>query len=193
MLSDNKAKLVKKCYLVPKIARYSLLSLFPTGAAAILLVMIDNIALGSNGLGNLQLIAISSIMIAEGILTIACGLSAKATLRSERWRAIERETHGGPVCPDSASGLNVFALMDLLGSSAAAIAHKQGIALPRQGRTAAAVFLAPILLLVLAFTPRFIGSAAQASSAQNSAAQTLSAFQDALEPGVSYVMADDPP
>ena len=128
MLSDNKAKLVKKCYLVPKIARYSLLSLFPTGAAAILLVMIDNIALGSNGLGNLQLIAISSIMIAEGILTIACGLSAKATLRSERWRAIERETHGGPVCPDSASGLNVFALMDLLGSSAAAIAHKQGIA-----------------------------------------------------------------
>lgn len=141
MLSENKAKLVKKCYLVPKIARYSLLSLFPTGAAAILLVMIDNIALGSNGLGDLQLIAISSVMIAEGILTIACGLSAKATLRSERWGAIERETHGGPVCPDSASGLNVFALMDLLGSSAAAIAHKQGIALPRQGRAAAAVFL----------------------------------------------------
>lgn len=192
MLSDNKAKLVKKCYLVPKIARYSLLSLFPTGAAAILLVMIDNIALGSNGLGNLQLIAISSIMIAEGILTIACGLSAKATLRSERWRAIERETHGGPVCPDSASGLNVFALMDLLGSSAAAIAHKQGIALSKPGRAAAAVFLTPILLLVLAFTPRFIDSATRASSAQNSAAQTLSAFQDALEPGVSYVMADDP-
>lgn len=192
MLSENEAKLVKKRYLVPKIARYSLLSLFPTGAAAILLVMIDNIALGSNGLGNLQLIAISSIMIAEGILTIACGLSAKATLRSERWRAIERETHGGPVCPDSASGLNVFALMDLLGSSAAAIAHKQGIALPRQGRAAAAVFLTPILLLVLAFTPRFIDSATRASSAQNSAAQTLSAFQDALEPGVSYVMADDP-
>lgn len=70
--------------------------------------------------------------------------------------------------------------------------HKQGIALPRQGRAAATVFLAPILLLVLAFTPRFIDSAAQASSAQNSAAQTLSAFQDALEPGVSYVMADDP-
>ena len=133
MLSDNKAKLVKKCYLVPKIARYSLLSLFPTGAAAILLVMIDNIALGSNGLGDLQLIAISAIMIAEGILTIACGLSAKTTLRSERWRAIERETHGGPVCPDSASGLNVFALMDLLGSSAAAIAHKQGIALSKPG------------------------------------------------------------
>lgn len=192
MLSDNKAKLVKKCYLVPKIARYSLLSLFPTGAAAILLVMIDNIALGSNGLGDLQLIAISAIMIAEGILTIACGLSAKTTLRSERWRAIERETHGGPVCPDSASGLNVFALMDLLGSSAAAIAHKQGIALSKPGRAAAAVFLTPILLLVLAFTPRFIDSATRASSAQNSAAQTLSAFQDALEPGVSYVMADDP-
>ncbi|WP_270240652.1 hypothetical protein [Collinsella tanakaei] len=192
MLSENKAKLVKKCYLVPKIARYSLLSLFPTGAAAILLVMIDNIALGSNGLGDLQLIAISSVMIAEGILTIACGLSAKATLRSERWRAIERETHGGPTGPDSTSGLNVFALMDLLGSSAAIIAREQGIALPRQGRAAAAVFLAPILLLVLAFTPRFIDSAAQASSAQNSAAQTLSAFQDALESGVSYVMADDP-
>lgn len=192
MLGENKAKLVKKCYLVPKIARYSLLSLFPTGAAAILLVMIDNIALGSNGLGDLQLIAIPSVMIAEGILTIACGLSAKATLRSERWRAIERETHGGPTGPDSASGLNVFALMDLLGSSAAIIAREQGIALPRQGRAAAAVFLAPILLLVLAFTPRFIDSAAQASSAQNNAAQTLSAFQDALESGVSYVMADDP-
>lgn len=192
MLSENKAKLVKKCYLVPKIARYSLLSLFPTGAAAILLVMIDNIALGSNGLGDLQLIAISSVMIAEGILTIACGLSAKATLRSERWRAIERETHGGPTGPDSASGLNVFALMDLLGSSAAITAREQGIALPRQDRAAAAVFLAPILLLVLAFTPRFIDSAAQASSAQNSAAQTLSAFQDALESGISYVMADDP-
>lgn len=192
MLSENEAKLVKKCYLVPKIARYSLLSLFPTGAAAILLVMIDNIALGSNGLGDLQLIAISAIMIAEGILTIACGLSVKTTLRSERWRAIERETHGRPADLDSASGLNIFALMALLGSSAAAIAHEQGIALPKPGRAAAAVFLVPILLLVLAFTPRFIDSAAQASSAQNSAAQTLSAFQDALEPGVSYVMADDP-
>lgn len=192
MLRENEAKLVKKCYLVPKIARYSLLSLLPTGAAALSLVMIDNIALGSNGLGDLQLIAISAIMIAEGILTIACGLSAKTTLRSERWKAIEREAHGGSTGPDSASGLNVFALMALLGSSAAAIAHEQGIALPKPGRAAAAVFLTPILLLVLAFTPRFIDSAAQASSAQNSAAQTLSAFQDALEPGVSYVMADDP-
>ena len=128
-------------------------------------------------------------MIAEGILTIACGLLAKATLRSGRWRAYRAENAAGP---DSASGLNVFALMDLLGSSAAIIAREQGIALPRQGRAAAAVFLAPILLLALAFTPRFIDSAAQASSAQNNAAQTLSAFQDALKSGVSYVMADDP-
>lgn len=51
MLNANDEKLVRRYYLLPKAAWYSLASLFLTGGIAILLVMIDNIGLGSKGFG----------------------------------------------------------------------------------------------------------------------------------------------
>lgn len=53
MPSARDAKLVKRYYLLPKVAWYSLAALFLTGGLTILLVMIDNIGLGSKGFGNL--------------------------------------------------------------------------------------------------------------------------------------------
>lgn len=90
MLSARDAKLVKRYYLLPKAAWYSLVALFLTGGLAILLVMIDNIGLGSKGFGDLQLIAMAAFMIAEGAVCIACGVVARRGLGSAHWQELER-------------------------------------------------------------------------------------------------------
>lgn len=95
MLSAHDAKLVKRYYLLPKAAWYSLVALFLTGGLAILLVMIDNIGLGSKGFGDLQLIAMAAFMIAEGAVCIACGVVARRGLGSPHWQELEREAIGG--------------------------------------------------------------------------------------------------
>lgn len=95
MLSTSDAKLVKRYYLLPKAAWYSLVSLFLTGGLAILLVMIDNIGLSSKGFGDLQLIAMAALMIAEGAVCIACGVVARRGLGSAHWQELEREAIGG--------------------------------------------------------------------------------------------------
>lgn len=95
MLSARDAKLVKRYYLLPKTAWYSLVALFLTGGLAILLVMIDNIGLGSKGFGGLQLIAMAALMIAEGAVCIACGVVARRGLGSAHWQELEREAIGG--------------------------------------------------------------------------------------------------
>lgn len=95
MLSARDAKLVKRYYLLPKAAWYSLVALFLTGGLAILLVMIDNIGLGSKGFGDLQLIAMAAFMIAEGAVCIACGVVARRGLGSAHWQELEREAIGG--------------------------------------------------------------------------------------------------
>ncbi len=94
MLSARDAKLVKRYYLLPKAAWYSLVALFLTGGLAILLVMIDNIGLGSKGFGDLQLIAMAAFMIAEGAVCIACGVVARRGLGSAHWQELEREAIG---------------------------------------------------------------------------------------------------
>ena len=95
MLSARDAKLVKRYYLLPRAAWYSLAALFLTGGLAILLVMIDNIGLGSKGFGGLQLIAMAALMIAEGALCIAGGVAARRGLASTHWQELEREVIGG--------------------------------------------------------------------------------------------------
>lgn len=94
MLSTREAKLVKRYYLLPKAAWYSLTALFLTGGLTILLVMIDNIGLGSKGFGNLQMAAMLILMIAEGAACIACGVAARRGLGSAHWQELEREALG---------------------------------------------------------------------------------------------------
>lgn len=94
MLSARDAKLVKRYYLLPKAAWYSLVALFLTGGLAILLVMIDNIGLGSKGFGDLQLITMAALMIAEGAACVACGVVARHGLGSAHWQELEREAIG---------------------------------------------------------------------------------------------------
>ena len=113
MLNAHDAKLVKRYYLLPKAAWYSLVALFLTGGLAILLVMIDNIGLGSKGFGDLQMIAMTALMIAEGATCIACGVAARRGLSSARWQELEREAIGGTANieanPAVAGGIGVAA------------------------------------------------------------------------------------
>ena len=230
MLSARDAKLVKRYYLLPKAAWYSLVALFLTGGLAILLVMIDNIGLGSKGFGDLQLIAMAALMIAEGAVCIACGVVARRGLGSAHWQELEREAIGGNANigtnPAVAGGIGVAAtgrLVDTLDNddldalsagleiagaamstygffdtmrrmsrAAAAVAHAHGMELPGLGRTRFLMIGLPLLLLTLAFVPRFIDSTAQSSEAQEASARAIQALNTALEPACSYTLADDP-
>lgn len=230
MLSARDAKLVKRYYLLPKAAWYSLVALFLTGGLAILLVMIDNIGLGSKGFGDLQLIAMAAFMIAEGAVCIACGVVARRGLGSAHWQELEREAIGDNANigtnPAVAGGIGVAAagrLVDTLDNddldalstgleiagaamsaygffdtmrrmswAAAAVARAHGMELPGLGRTRLLVIGLPLLLLTLAFVPRFIDSAAQSSASQEASARAIQAFNAALEPVCSYTLADEP-
>lgn len=121
MLSARDAKLVKRYYLLPRAAWYSLVALFLTGGLAILLVMIDNIGLGSKGFGDLQMIAMAALMIAEGAVCIACGVVARHGLASTHWQELEREAIGGnadigtnPVVPGGIGVATAGRLIDTL-------------------------------------------------------------------------------
>ena len=230
MLSSRDAKLVKRYYLLPKAAWYSLASLFLTGGLAILLVMIDNIGLGSKGFGDLQMAAMIVLMIAEGAACIACGVAARRRLGSAHWQELEREALGAnadiETSPAVVGGIGVgaagrvvdaldnddldalstglqiasgamaaygfFDTMRRMSNAAAAVAHAHRMALPGLGRTRLLVLGMPLLILTLAFVPRFIDSAAQSSADQEASARTIQAFNAALEPVCSYTIADDP-
>ena len=120
MLSARDAKLVKRYYLLPKVAWYSLAALFLTGGLTILLVMIDNIGLGSKGFGNLQMAAMLVLMIAEGAACIACGVAARRGLGSAHWQELEREALGAnadiETNPAVAGGIGVAAAERLAGA-----------------------------------------------------------------------------
>ena len=120
MLSARDAKLVKRYYLLPKAAWYSLAALFLTGGIAILLVMIDNIGLGSTGFGDLQMTAMIVLMIAEGAACIACGVAARRGLGSAHWQELEREALGAnadiETNPAVAGGIGVAAAERLAGA-----------------------------------------------------------------------------
>lgn len=113
MLNTSDAKLVKRYYLLPKAAWYSLVALFLTGGLAILLVMIDNIGLGSKGFGDLQLITMAALMIAEGAACVACGVVARHGLGSAHWQELERKAIGSnadiKTNPAVAGGIGVAA------------------------------------------------------------------------------------
>lgn len=230
MLSARDAKLVKRYYLLPKVAWYSLAALFLTGGLTILLVMIDNIGLGSKGFGNLQMAAMLVLMIAEGAACIACGVAARRGLGSAHWQELEREALGAnadiETSPTVVGGIGVgaagrvvdaldnddldalstglqiaggamaaygfFDTMRRMSNAAAAVARAHGMALPGLGRTRLIVLGLPLLILTLAFVPRFIDSATQSSAAQETSARTIRAFNAALEPVCSYTLADDP-
>ena len=230
MLDARDAKLIKKYYLLPKAAWYALVALFLTGGLAILLVMIDNIGLGSSGFGDMQAIAMAVLMVIEGAACIACGIAARRGLGSERWQELEREAMGANADIDSSpalaggigtaaagrlvdtldnddldalsTGLEVagaamatygfFDTMRRMSKAAGAVARAHGLELPRLGRTRLLVMGLPLLLLTLAFVPRFMDSAALASASQEASARTIQAFGTALEPVCSHTLADEP-
>lgn len=90
------------------------------------------------------------------------------------------------------SAYGLFDTMRRMSRAAAAVARAHGMELPGLGRTRLLVIGLPLLLLTLAFVPRFVDSAAQSTASQEASARTIRAFNAALEPVCSYTLADDP-
>lgn len=90
------------------------------------------------------------------------------------------------------SAYGFFDTMRRMSRAAAAVAHAHGMELPGLGRTRFLMIGLPLLLLTLAFIPRFIDSTAQSSASQEASARAIQAFNAALEPVCSYTLADEP-
>ncbi len=94
MLDENDVKLVKRSYLLPKIAWYSIASIPLTTVLVILLTMYDNITFGTVGSDIFQFIVFIALVVIETIVGIVCCVKTKSNANSAHWQELERSSVG---------------------------------------------------------------------------------------------------
>lgn len=102
----------------------------------------------------------------------------------------------GETAQAAAGALGLFGIWHLmrnLHEAARRIAEGYHLPMPKLASRRLAVFLAPVIALVIVFIPRFAASASTMSQAQQAAANTIDAVAAAFEDGgCGYVSADNP-
>lgn len=235
MFTDSDVRLIRHLYLWPKLGGYFLLAIFPTLAAWVVLIMIDDIALESRGTYDAGIFALLPIVAVYLVISMVLLVRSRALAGSGEWAAVERaaltphvdastpgelnaalglasagrvaqafgEGRGdrnlegiGETAQVAAGALGLFGiwhLMHTLHEAARRIAEGYRLPMPRLAPRRLAVFLAPVIALVIVFVPRFAASASAMSEAQQAAAETIDAVAAAFEDGgCGYVSADDP-
>lgn len=234
MFTDSDVKLIRRLYLWPKLGVYFLFAIFPTLAAWLILIMIDDIALESRGVYDTGLFALFPILVIYLVISMVLLVRARALASSDEWAAVERtartpavdastpgelpaalglgatgrlaETVGeaqgnkslegfGEGAQVAAGALGLFGIWRLmrgLHNAARRIAEGYHLSMPALAPRRLAVFLAPLIALVIIFIPRFAESSSVMSQAQQAAADTIDAVVAAFEDGgCGYVSADD--
>lgn len=235
MFTDSDVRLIRHLYLWPKLGGYFLLAIFPTLAAWVVLIMIDDIALESRGTYDAGIFALLPIVAVYLVISMVLLVRSRSLAGSDEWAAVERaaltphvdastpgelnaalglasagrvaqavgEGRGdrnlegiGETAQVAAGALGLFGiwhLMHTLHEAARRIAEGYRLPMPRLAPRRLAVFLAPVIALVIVFVPRFVASASAMSEAQQAAAETIDAVAAAFEDGgCGYVSADDP-
>lgn len=235
MFTDSDVRLIRRLYLWPKLGGYFLLAIFPTLAAWVVLIMIDDIALESRGTYDVGIFALLPIVAVYLVISMVLLVRSRSLAGSDEWAAVERaaltphvdastpgelnaalglasagrvaqavgEGRGdrnlegiGETAQVAAGALGLFGiwhLMHTLHEAARRIAEGYRLPMPRLAPRRLAVFLAPVIALVIVFVPRFAASASAMSKAQQAAAETIDAVAAAFEDGgCGYVSADDP-
>lgn len=235
MFTDSDVRLIRRLYLWPKLGGYFLLAIFPTLAAWVVLIMIDDIALESRGTYDAGIFALLPIVAVYLVISMVLLVRSRSLAGSDEWAAVERaaltphvdastpgelnaalglasagrvaqavgEGRGdrnlegiGETAQVAAGALGLFGiwhLMHTLHEAARRIAEGYRLPMPRLAPRRLAVFLAPVIALVIVFVPRFAASASAMSEAQQAAAETIDAVAAAFEDGgCGYVSADDP-
>ena len=235
MFTDSDVRLIRHLYLWPKLGGYFLLAIFPTLAAWVVLIMIDDIALESRGTYDAGIFALLPIVAVYLVISMVLLVRSLSLAGSDEWAAVERaaltphvdastpgelnaalglasagrvaqavgEGRGdrnlegiGETAQVAAGALGLFGiwhLMHTLHEAARRIAEGYRLPMPRLAPRRLAVFLAPVIALVIVFVPRFVASASAMSEAQQAAAETIDAVAAAFEDGgCGYVSADDP-
>lgn len=235
MFTDSDVCLIRRLYLWPKLGGYFLLAIFPTLAAWVVLIMIDDIALESRGTYDAGIFALLPIVAVYLAISMVLLVRSRSLAGSDEWAAVERaaltphvdastpgelnaalglasagrvaqavgEGRGdrnlegiGETAQVAAGALGLFGiwhLMHTLHEAARRIAEGYRLPMPRLAPRRLAVFLAPVIALVIVFVPRFAASASAMSEAQQAAAETIDAVAAAFEDGgCGYVSADDP-
>lgn len=235
MFTDSDVRLIRHLYLWPKLGGYFLLAIFPTLAAWVVLIMIDDIALESRGTYDAGIFALLPIVAVYLVISMVLLVRSRSLAGSDEWAAVERaaltphvdastpgelnaalglasagrvaqavgEGRGdrnlegiGETAQVAAGALGLFGiwhLMHTLHEAARRVADGYRLPMPRLAPRRLAVFLAPVIALVIVFVPRFAASASAMSEAQQAAAETIDAVAAAFEDGgCGYVSADDP-
>ena len=235
MFTDEDQKLIRRLYLWPKLGVYFLFAIFPTLAAWVALIMIDDIALESRGTYDAGLFALLPVVVVYLVISMVLLVRSRSLAGSEEWARVERaaliphvdastpgELHAalglasagrvaenvgdargdknleglGEAAQAAAGALGLFGIWQLmrnLHEAARRIAEGYHLPMPKLAPRRLAVFLAPVVALVIVFVPRFAASASAMSEAQQAAASTIDAVAAAFEDGgCGYVSADDP-
>ncbi len=133
-----------------------------------------------------------------GELNAALGLAstgrvAQAVGEGRGDRNLEGVGETAQVAAGALGLFGIWHLMHTLHEAARRIADGYRLPMPRLAPRRLAVFLAPVIALVIVFVPRLAASASAMSEAQQAAAETIDAVAAAFEDGgCGYVSADDP-
>lgn len=90
MLTESDVKLVRRLYLWPKLGTYFLFAIFPTLAAWVTLIMIDDIALESRGVYEAGIFALFPIVIIYLVVSMVLLVRSRSLAGSDEWARVER-------------------------------------------------------------------------------------------------------
>ena len=126
MLTDEDKKLVRRLYLWPKLGTYFLLAIFPTLAAWVVLIMIDDIALESRGTYEAGLFAFIPVVLVYLVISVVLLVRSRHLAGSEEWARVERAALVPPVDASTPGELHAALGLAATGRVAEAVGERQG-------------------------------------------------------------------
>lgn len=90
MFTDEDTKLIRRLYLWPKLGTYFLFAIFPTLAAWVILIMIDDIALESRGTYEAGIFALIPIVLIYLVVSMVLLVRSRSLAGSDEWARVER-------------------------------------------------------------------------------------------------------
>ncbi|HIZ45729.1 MAG TPA: hypothetical protein IAA19_01750 [Candidatus Olsenella pullistercoris] len=126
MFTDEDKKLIRRLYLWPKLGSYFLLAIFPTLAAWVILIMIDDIALESRGAYEAGLFALLPIVIVYLVISMVLLVRSRHLAGSEEWARVERAALVSPVDASTPGELHAALGLAATGRVAEAVGERQG-------------------------------------------------------------------
>lgn len=126
MFTDSDVRLIRRLYLWPKLGGYFLLAIFPTLAAWVVLIMIDDIALESRGTYDAGIFALLPIVVVYLVISMVLLVRSRSLAGSDEWAAVERAALTPHVDASTPGELNAALGLASAGRVAQAVGEGRG-------------------------------------------------------------------